>query len=212
MPLGGFGSLEIVFALALLAPGFLTLALIGRLRGASRFLGTDLQNAVLSVALSGIILTLLASFHSLHSLDALTSFILAHPLRSVGEVVALVFGLSVLIGVGLLLNPVQRIANLLHLGQHVVPVGFELWDVFLSQNELRPVEVQTQEGEIYKGFLAGYSHQGERPAIHISPAIEVDYASTPPEDVHLGDQMLLWGADIAHVTVLSGEEANLESG
>lgn len=210
MTVGQFGSMDFVLALALLAPGFLTLTLVGRLRGARRFLGNELRNSVLSLALSGVILVVVARLHGLKSSSAFMEFVITQPILLGAEIVALILILSIAIAFGLIWNPVQKVADRLHWGHHIVPIGTELWDSFLKDSELHPVEVSTKRGEVFKGYLAGYSTQDERPAIHLSPAKEVDYDEEPAVDVDIGENMLIRGEEITHITVLKGEKGQVD--
>lgn len=209
-------SLELVLTLALLAPGFLTLLFVSRLRGSRRFLGSDLQNVILSLALSATIGLLLAGVLRLESVEEATAYGKENPYAAVGLLLLAVVVLTVVIGAILLADPVGRVVNLLYAGRDVTPVASELWDSFMKRFELRPVEVTMKGGDVFKGFLAGYSLEDETRALHISGARRVvhdpDAPDQAPAEYELGPDLLIPGDEIRQVLVLAGERGHVPSG
>ena len=204
MALEGLIEVGLAIVLVFIAPGYLSLLVVNRIRGA-KGVKSDLNNAVISVVLSAVVTATWFVTSGFATWDAAVTFAATHWVRT--TVVILMLALATGIAVGViyvrLFDPaVRKTHALLYRGLSVTTHEDDVWDLFMVAYHRKPVSVETADGKVFQGNLQSFSTLDEAPAITISPVEEVRYdqagnaTATPLGEATLfrdGDILRIWG-------------------
>lgn len=202
---------DLLPALFLLVPGYVTLLLARRIVGV-RESGSPIEWTLGSLALSGVIGAVFVGVHGLHSADSFVEHFFAHPLRSVLEIVLLAVLVAFILAFALIGDFVTRLAHRVFFGNRSKPLNLETWDVFMAGAFAKWVQVRTTTGEELKGILVSNSTREEGKALRLAQPIHVAYAEDGEllGESPLGEELILLESTIDRVVLLSHEQMELQ--
>ncbi|ETA66612.1 hypothetical protein MettiDRAFT_0009 [Methanolobus tindarius DSM 2278] len=197
-----FISSDIVSILLFMSPGFLTIALVGKLYGIAIEM-EQFEKTVWSLIASIPIGIMFVYLNEINSIDSFLNCFLVHPLRSTFEII--VFSLILALLVSLIIQH-KYLENLSMKLIHNKDDGFQtdrtVWDRFMQKNIGKAAIVETHNS-VYKGWLSANSSRKEKREIVLdSPVIVYVHENGNTEDFPYGKQIILFGEDIKSITIL----------
>lgn len=202
LALEGLIEVGLAVVLVFIAPGYLSLLILNRFRGA-KGVKNDLNNAVLSVILSAVVTASWFVLHGFADWEAAIDHAMGHWVSTTATIlgIAIVVGLLVAVVFVRLFDPAVRRAHaVLYKGLSVTTHEDDVWDLFMSAYHKRPVSVETADGKVFQGNLQSFSTLDEKPAITISPVEEVVYDKEGNASAtRIGESMLFRDGDIVRV-------------
>ncbi len=206
----GYISSDIVSILLFVSPGFITIALTGKLYGITIKM-EQFERTVWSLIASVPIGILFFYFNGINEFDAFLNYFISHPFLSLFEIVIFSVILAIASSVLFSHDLLEKISQkLIHTGDSVL-VAQSVWDGFMVTNFGKPVIVKTQDLE-YKGWLYSNSMQEEKREIVLDkPVIIYTDNQGNTEDFPCGEQIILFGEQIKSIIVLESKPAKTDS-
>ena len=195
-------SSDIVSILLLVSPGFVTIALIGKLSGITIYM-EQFEKTTWSLIASVPIGILFFFTNGLNKIDNFLDYFISHPFLSLFEIGLFCFILAVFISLILRYKILEIISkNIIYTNESSVLTDHSVWDGFMFKNFKRPVIVRTLDSE-YKGWLSASSTRDEKREVVIDqPVIIYTDKDGNTQDFPLGRQIILFGEDIKSITIL----------
>lgn len=196
-------SSDIISILLFVSPGFLTIALIGKLYGITINNMKQFEKTTWSLMASVPIGILFFYVNGVNNIDFFLNYFISHPFISLLEIGLFSFILAVFISLILRYKTLERISKkIIYTNESSVLTDHSVWDGFMFRNFKMPVIVRTLDSE-YKGWLSANSTREEKREIVIDqPVIIYTDKEGNTQDFPIGRQIILFGEDIKSITVL----------
>lgn len=199
-------SSDIVSFLLFVSPGFLTIALIGKLYGITINM-EQFEKTVWSLIASVPIGILFFYNNGINKIDIFLEYFISNPFVSILEIGLFSFILAIFISLILRYKILERISKkIIYTNESSVLTDHSVWDGFMFRNFKKPVIVKTLNSE-YKGWLSSNSTRNEKREIVIDqPVLVYTNKKGETQDFPMGVQIILFGEDIKSITVLEEDE------
>ena len=195
-------SSNIISILLFVSPGFLTIALIGKLYGITINM-KSFEKTVWSLIASVPIGIIFFYLNNINKIDLFLEYFISHPFLSFLEIGILITILAFVISFILKWSILEKISkNFIYRNDSSVLNDRTAWDGFMIRNSKKPVVVMTPYLE-YKGWLSASSTKKEKKEIVLDqPVIVYTDEEGNTEDFPCGKQIILFGDSIKSITIL----------
>lgn len=197
-------SSDIISILLFVSPGFLTIALVGKIYGIAIRM-EQFEKTVWSLIASVPIGILFVSLNGIGNIDSFLNYFISHPFLSIVEIISFSLILAILVSVIIHRRILEKISStIIYKNARIVKTDHTVWDRFMDKNFNKPIIAKTHDLE-YKGWLSANSTRHEKREIVLdNPVLIYTDENGNTEDFPCGEQIILFEEDIKSITILEG--------